>query len=288
MKLEKFLALDRRIIFVAMAIAIVLPLIFKVRLPVGEQKMTRSLFDTIDAIDPAKQALLVSTDYTPQTEPENHPMTMALIRHGLARGLRVVLISLYVESIPMAENAVQTVLQELNAQITSPADSVIYGRDVVLLAWVPPPIVPILGMGSSITNVYKTDYYGTDTRTLPIMEGLDNYGDIGLVAAVSSGSSPLWYVLFAQPSFGVKVGAAVTAVSAPDYYPYYESKQFAGMLGGMKGAAEYEYMIEQKYRVGGRQRAMEGMGAQSVGHLVIMAFVIIGNIGYFMSRRRAQ
>jgi len=288
MKIEKFLALDRRVIFIAMAIAIVLPLIFKVKLPVGEQKMTRSLFDTIEAIDPAKQALLVSTDYTPQTEPENHPMTMALIRHAIAKKLRVVVISLYVESIPMAENAIQSVMREYNESLASPADSVVYGRDVVLLAWVPPPIVPILGMGSSITNVYKTDYYGSDTRTLPIMQGLDNYDDIGMVAAVSSGNSPIWFVLFAQPSFGVKVGAAVTAVSAPDYYPYYESKQFSGMLGGMKGAAEYEYMIEQKYRVGGRQRAMEGMGAQSVGHLVIMAFVIIGNIGYFLTRRRAQ
>lgn len=288
MKLEKLLTLDRRIIFIAMGVAIVLPLVFKMKLPVGEQKMTRRLFDTIEAIDPAKQALLVSTDYTPQTEPENHPMTMALIRHGLARGMRVVVISLYVESIPMAENAVQTVMQEFNSRLASPADSIVYGRDVVLLAWVPPPIVPILGMGSSITNVYKTDYYGADTRTLPIMKGLDNYGDIGIVTAVSSGNSPIWFVLFAQPSFGVKVGAAVTAVSAPDYYPYFESKQFSGMLGGMKGAAEYENMIEQKYHTGGRQRAMEGMGAQSVGHLVIMAFVIIGNIGYFLTRRRTK
>ena len=50
----------------------------------------------------------------------------------------------------------------------------------------------------------------------------------------------------------------------------------------MKGAAEYENLIEEKYHVGGRQRAMEGMGAQSVGHLLIMAFVIMGNIGYFV------
>ena len=85
-----------------------------------------------------------------------------------------------------------------------------------------------------------------------------------------------------------KGGAAVTAVSAPGRYAYVQSGQLSGMLGGMKGAAEYENLIEEKYHVGGRQRAMEGMGSQSIGHLLIMALVIVGNIGYFVTRRKPQ
>jgi hypothetical protein len=287
MNFEKLLTIDRRIIFIAMAVAIIIPLIVGMKLPVGEQKMTRSLFDVVDSIDIKKKALMVSTDYAPQTEAENQPMTIALIRHGLARHCRVIVISFYAESIGLAKAAVDQVINEFNSRPgVAPADSVVYGRDVVLLSWVPPPIVPILSMGQSITGVYKTEFDGADTRTLPIMQGIRSYDDIGIVVAVSGASSPQWFVQFAQPRYGVKVGAAVTAVSAPDLYPYYTSGQFSGMLGGMKGAAEYENLIQQKYRVGGRQRAMEGMGAQSVGHLVIMAFVVIGNIGYFVARRR--
>jgi hypothetical protein len=271
-----------------MGVAIVLPLIFPFRLPVGEQPPTRGLFDTIEQIDPAKQALMVSTDWTPQTEAENQPMTAAIIRHGLARKLRVIVISFYNESIPMANQAVTQVIEEFNSRAKSEAEKVVYGRDVVLLGWVPPPIVPILGMGQSIKGVYKVDYYGTSTDSLPIMNGLNSYDDIGIVCAVSGGSSPQWMIQFAQPRFGVKVGAAVTAVSAPDLYAYVQSGQLSGMLGGMKGAAEYENMIEEKYHVGGRQRAMEGMGSQSVGHLLIMALVIVGNIGYFVTRRKPQ
>jgi hypothetical protein len=288
MNFEKLLHIDRKVIFVLMGVAIAIPLAFPFRLPVGEQPATRGLFETIERIDPVKQALLVSTDWNPQTEAENQPMTVALIRHGLARKLRVVVISFYNESIPMANQAVTQVIEEYNSQAKTEAERVVYGRDVVLLGWVPPPIVPILGLGQSITGVYKVDYYGAGTDTLPIMKGLGSYDDIGLVCAVSGGSSPQWFIQFAQPRFGVKVGAAVTAVAAPDLYAYIESGQLSGMLSGMKGAAEYENLIEEKYHVGGRQRALEGMGAQSIGHLLIMALVIMGNVGYFVTRRRSS
>ena len=288
MNFEKFLHIDRRAIFVLMGVAIVIPLAFPFRLPVGEQPSTRGLFDAIERIDGAKQALMVSTDWSPQTEAENQPMTVALIRHGLARKLRVVVISLYNESIPMANQCVMQVIEEYNSRARTAAERVVYGRDVVLLGWVPPPIVPMLGMGQSITGVYKVDYYGAGTDTLAIMKGLRSYDDIGLLCAVSGGTSPQGFIQFAQPRYGIKIAAAVTAVSAPDLYAYIESGQLSGMLSGMKGAAEYENLIEEKYHVGGRQRAMEGMGAQSTGHLFIMALVIMGNIGYFVTRRRSS
>lgn len=288
MNFQSWLKIDRRVIFLLMGVAIMMPLVFPFRLPVGEQPPTRGLFDAVEAIDPAKQVLMVSTDWTPQTEPENQPMTVGLIRHGLARGLRVIVISFYNEAIPLANQCVTQVIDEYNSQAKSEDEKVVYGRDVVLLGWVPPPIVPILGMGQSIKGVYKVDYYGTSTDSLPIMEGVNTYDDIGLFCATSGGSSPQWMIQFAQPRFGVKVGAGVTAVSAPDLYAYVQSGQLSGMLGGMKGAAEYENMIEEKYHVGGRQRAMEGMGSQSVGHLLIMALVIVGNIGYFVTRRQTR
>jgi len=60
------------------------------------------------------------------------------------------------------------------------------------------------------------------------------------------------------------------------------------MLGGMKGAAEYEDAVARKYGRTGTMRASQGMGAQSAAHLLIMAFVILGNIGYFVGRRASK
>jgi hypothetical protein len=288
MKLEQLLHIDRRIIFITIAIVIVLPLIFPFRMPVGVQRSTKSLWDTVEQIDTSRQALMISTDYDPQTEAECQPMTVAFFRHAFARRLPVVCLALSVNGIGLVNDAMEKTMAEFNARATSSADSIIYGRDVVYLGWQTPPIVPILSMGQSIAQVFPKDQRGNPMESLPLMKRIKNYDQIGLIAAVSSGSSPIWYAVYAQPKYGVKVAAACTAVSAPDYYPYYETHQFSGMLGGMKGAAEYENLIATKYPTTGRMRAMDGMGSQSATHLLIMAFVIVGNIAYFAGKRRAR
>ncbi|MFQ6003090.1 MAG: hypothetical protein ACE5KJ_05025, partial [Candidatus Zixiibacteriota bacterium] len=63
------------------------------------------------------------------------------------------------------------------------------------------------------------------------------------------------------------------------FYPFLASGQIVGLLGGLKGAAEYEILI-QKPGMGQR-----GMDAQSVSHLVIILLVILGNTSYFLRRK---
>jgi hypothetical protein len=288
MKLERLLHIDRRVIFITLAVVMIVPLIVPIHLPIGVQRSTQSIFDTVEKIDPSRQCLMISIDYDPQTEAECQPMTVAFFRHAFARRVPVVCLALYVQGTGLLRDAMEKTMAEFNARATSSADSIVYGRAVVFLGWQPPPIVPILSMGQSIAKVFPTDDRGNKIESLPLMQRIKNYDQVGLIAAVSSGSSPLWYAFYAQPKYGVKVGAACTAVSAPDYYPYYETRQLSGMLGGMKGAAEYENLVATKYHLEGRERAMEGMGSQSAAHLLIIFFVIVGNLAYFAGKRRAR
>ena len=287
MNWERLQQIDRRIIFIFMALAILIPLIFPTTLEMGTQRVTMDLYNTVDEINPQEKCLMISSDYTPQTEAENHPMTITLLRHAFAKKIPVLLLTLYIEGAPLLDSALQQVMTEFNERATASADSIIYGRDVIYLGWQPPPIIPILSMGRSIKGVYPTDFYGADTDSLELLTWIDSYEQVGLVAAISSGSSPLWFAMFAQPKFGVPVAACCTAVSAPDYYPYCRSGQMSGMLAGMKGAAEYEELVDQNFNLGSRRKATEGMASQSVAHIVIMLFVIVGNIAYFMTRRNA-
>ncbi|MBD3163311.1 MAG: hypothetical protein GF346_12595 [Candidatus Eisenbacteria bacterium] len=288
MNVEKLTRIDRRIIFLVMAAVIAIPMLVAFDLPMTEQKPTLSLFRTIEEIDPEEQVLLVSTDYSPHTEAENQPMTIAVLRHAFAKGVRVLIVSLYIESAGLAADAMDRTMEEFNREATSPADSIVYGRDVAFLGWQPPPIVPILSMGESIAGIYPVDFYGNKTDSLAVMRGVQNYDDVGIVVALSGGEGPKWYVQFAQTKFGVKVGAGVTAVNTPDFYPYFETGQFSGMMGGMKGAAEYEALVERTYGREGRKRATEGMGSQSAAHMMIIVFVLLGNVAYFAGRRRER
>jgi hypothetical protein len=58
------------------------------------------------------------------------------------------------------------------------------------------------------------------------------------------------------------------------------------LLGGLKGAAEYETLIGEHYpELKERsQIATRGMDVQSIVHLIIIGFIILGNIVYLISR----
>jgi hypothetical protein len=52
----------------------------------------------------------------------------------------------------------------------------------------------------------------------------------------------------------------------------------------MKGSADFEKLVYQyTERVG---QATIGMNAQSFGHLVIIIFIILGNIAFFATREK--
>jgi hypothetical protein len=64
------------------------------------------------------------------------------------------------------------------------------------------------------------------------------------------------------------------------------------MLAAIKGAAEYERLVIDKY--GGPQpdpKYMDGlrrMGPQLVAHLLVIALIITANVLYFTRRRRQR
>ncbi len=53
-------------------------------------------------------------------------------------------------------------------------------------------------------------------------------------------------------------------------------------MGGMLGAAQYEDLADNP------GLAKDGMRVQLYAHMMIIAFIILGNVGYFVSRRRTK
>ncbi|MEO0136700.1 MAG: hypothetical protein ABIL39_06105 [candidate division WOR-3 bacterium] len=282
---DLMLKIDRRIIYLVLAVVVILPLIIPSVQHVRVMPPVEKLYNAVDTI-PVDKVLMIDFDYDPQTQPELEPMALAILRHAFKKRIKVLALSLYVQPLGLAKAALDQVVGEFNAEAKSRADSIIYGRDYIFLGWQPPPLVPILGMGESITNVYKKDYYGNQTDTLPLMKRVKNYNQVGLLICISSGDPPLWWVGYAQNRFGLKVGVGCTAVSASDYYPYLQTGQFSGLMVGMKGAAEYEELVETRLAIYKHRKASTALPSLTYAHLVMMIFIIIGNIGYFIKRRK--
>ncbi|UCE26027.1 MAG: hypothetical protein JSW52_06575 [Candidatus Coatesbacteria bacterium] len=271
MRLIRWLAnIDRRIIFVFICLAIILPLLMPMGLPVKTTDHVENVYRFVDEL-PAGSTVLMSFDYDPASAPEVHPMALAMLRQCFAKGHKVVIIALWPQGASMAIDALS---------IVTPEFDVTYGEDYVNLGYKPGGAILIKLMGSSIREAFPADLERRDISEFPIMDNVYNYDDIDFVMSLSAGDPgiPAW-VLIAQAQYHVPVAGGCTGVSAPQFFPYLQTEQLLGLLSGLKGAAEYESLLETP------GEATVRMDAQSVAHVVIIVFILFANLSFFILRK---
>ena len=103
--------------------------------------------------------------------------------------------------------------------------------------------------------------------------------DFDLVINYSAGfPGAVEHIRLTNGQYGMPLIVGTTAVQTPQYYPFFESKQIVGLIGGLRGAAEYEKLAEFE------GSATPGMDAQSVAHFVIAGLILMANILFFLEK----
>ena len=273
--LEGLEFIDRRWIFLLLAFAIVLPLLFPIPLPLYVTPMVQGLYDTIENL-PEGSIVLVSADYDPSGKPELEPFHVALMHQLARKNVRVVMMTLWAAAPPLVEHVLDTV-----------GWTTTYGKvdgvDFVNLGFKEGRQIVMKSMGQSLRQTFPFDRSGTPVDSIPLMKQVDNYGDFALLIDVSAGNPGVKeYVQVVQSRWQVPMVGACTAVSGPDYVPYYSAGQLRGLSAGMKGAAEYETLVDHP------GAATAGMAAQSASHVLLIAFILFGNVIYFLRRRKGS
>ncbi len=266
--------LDRRWIFILVAISVVIPIIIGaitgVSLPVNISPSVQSAYDHMDSLPPGSTVMIV-LDYDPASEAELYPMTLALFRHCFDKDLNILSFTMWPNGAALIEHAFDEM--KLEYEIESGVDFVNFGYQVG-------GALVIIAAGQDIKSAFPTDYRGKSSAGMPILEGIDSLGDLPYIVDLAAGSTVDWWIAYGVQRYHFTLGAGCTAVSATQYYPYLNTGQINGLIGGLKGAAEYEQLA------GHPERALAGMTAQSSVHALIVALVIIANIFYFITRKR--
>ncbi len=270
---DKLKSVDRRIIFILVGLGVIIPVLVPIGLKIQVSPPAQRLYDAIEEL-PSGSAVLMAFDYGPSTMPEIQPMTIALLRHCFTRDLKVIGMALWAEGASLAQRAFDEVAPEFGKE---------YGADYINLGFKAGGLVVINAMGRSIPAIFPADFAGNPIDGFPIMSGVRNFDQIGIIVDLSAGDPGIRaWVMIAQARFHKKVGAGCTAVSAPAFYPYLQTGQLVGLLGGLKGAAEYEALV------GYRGPASRAMDPQAIAHGVIILFIVLGNITYFWERWRTR
>jgi len=262
----------RRIVFLAVAVAVIIPYVWPLPLKFGASEWARKLYSRIDSLEPGS-AVLFSFDYDPTAMAELYPMSLSLLRHCFLRDLHPVVMSHWPNGVGLSKELIEKTAREQDK--TS-------GADYVFLGYKPGWNNLVLNMGESLQRAFDRDYYGKPTEGMKALERVRSLRDVPVVVDLAAGASVEMWIAYGRDRFGFDLGAGCTAVIAPDLYPFLQSKQLVGFLGGLRGAADYETLLDMP------GDATKGMQAQSLTHLLVIVLIIGANVHYLTRRRRTE
>ncbi len=255
---QSLVNLDRRWIFLAMGLAVAIPVLRQPILPEEPTPIVQAAFDRIEALEEGDR-VLVALDYDPASRPELGPMNDAFTRHCALRGVNVMYMTLWETGEPMIGDSVSLIEDEFPHYE--------YGENYLDLGYAPGHETVIKLITTNLGAQFPVDARGRPFAGYEIARGIEGLRDLDLVISVGAGyaGTKEWIQYAATPFPEIEVVAGVTGVSAPPLYPYYP-QQMVGMLPAIKGAAEYEAALAFQYGTDGE--AMPALLNDAIEQLV--------------------
>lgn len=268
--------LDRRVIYVALAVGVAVPLIVHAIMPLTVSPSTRMLYKAIERV-PKEKMVIISVDWDAATRGENEPQTEAVMRHLMKRDIRFGIISFLN---PWGPQFGQLVAERASKDLGKK-----YGVDWVNLGFITGGAIVLRSFvlcEDLVSFLRGRDAYGRPLRKMTVMRGIKDFSDIAMVVEFTGGGGLEDWIAYANALKGTPVGHGCTAVIAPRRYQFIDSGQLKGMLVGLVGAAEYRAMVDREL-----PKLLQRMvNSQSVAHALIIILILLGNAGYLAARRR--
>ena len=269
---QRMQQIPRYYVYLLLAAVVVWQLLMPIRLPIVPSSATTGLYDAIKAA-PDDKLIIISTDWDASTQAETGPQTQAVINACFQLKKRFVIMNMQPPmGVKLSNDIALAVGKQYGARygIDWANWGYKYGYGNVLMA-----------LAKDIPKAIGDDFDGKPATTLPLMKGVKDIKSISLVIEITglSGMTESWIGLIQGP-YQVPFASAYTAVMAPGYYPFLDSGQMKGMLVGAKGAAEMEALVKRP------GSATTIMNVQSWAHVLIIVLIVLGNVGYVLSRSR--
>ncbi|MBR4329728.1 MAG: hypothetical protein IKO19_11245 [Candidatus Riflebacteria bacterium] len=287
--------LDRRWVYLCVALSVILPMIFKFELPIYPGAAVKGIYNKIESLEPGSRVFL-SFDFDPAAEPELGPGAIAIFVQMFRRNIKPIIGCNWPVGSEIAEKCLNEAkkIHEATYEEYKSAGKLVpncvlkleNGKDYVNLGYKPGGIIHVKNLCTDFMGPYPQDREGTPTENMSIFKTESgrrfSMNDISLIISYTAGTNGIEAFISNEIFHKRPMAAGCTSVNIPRFTTYLQTGQLVGMIGGLPGAAEYESLVEYK----GEGRA--GMSPQSIAHLVIMIFIILGNLAFIAENRKTK
>ena len=305
--LQGMLALDRRWIYLVLIVVFITTLILgrpvnPVILPPVQQ-----LYDAVNRAPAGEKdgkIIVVAIDFEAGSLGENGNQARVLLRHLMLAHKRFAIYSIAPQGTKIGHALAENIARQYGRA---------YGTDWIDFGYVNMPFAFYKTIISDIPQAVPVDaMLQKPIGSFPIMKGIKSTKDVSLFVEVTTYGVLDDVIAIVQPATKprLNVGYACTGINATSAYTYLDSGQLVGMMPGLKGAADYEKLVDnledqeiktsQPFAVANKfdynaptalrlpDPARKLMFTQGAAHIVILLFILIGNVGLILTRLRAR
>jgi hypothetical protein len=272
---EKLMSIPREVIMALVFIAILIPALNPLGLPLLVGSMSEAWYDTVDSL-PAGSIVLFDIGYGSGGYPSLGPGNIAAFHQLFEKDLRIVVMATALEGGMMYPLIMEGVKPESNY-------GAVYGEDYVFLGYIAGDQTAMAGVLGDLHALASTDYQGTSLSSLSLMDEVSGAEDFDLVAYMTTaGGTAEGWVYQAYSQYNRPVVGGMLSMMTTSMKPYYDSGQMLGLMDGIKGAADLEFLT------GHPGDAIVSSDILSFTQTLVLIFILIGNVAFWMQKGGGQ
>ena len=259
---EKLANLDVRILQTGLVIVVLFALLNPMGLSVPLTDAARAGFQTINSLPPGSMVVF-ACGTNPGSAAEHAAMGRAMMKHLVRNKIRIAFL-------PSGAAATTYVVEYANICRQLGYKE---GVDFLTLPFRAGEEKLYASIGSGFKSVYS------ELPTSPLWDSIKSIKSAATWIDISGGSSPTWAMAHIGDPHGIPVVAGVNSNMVVTLEQYVSSGQLSGVFGGLAGGAQYEVLS------GLLGEGVAGMDAQGLGYLWIIVLMLVGNIGYVVTKK---
>ncbi len=264
---------DKRWVYVFLFILVLYPLMRPIGMPISVSAQTRVYYNEINSL---KEGDIVFDSWNMEFSGymELKPGVLATHKMFIEKGVKLVIAFGHFEGVAIPP----VVFGELQSYL----DRYDYteGEDYIIIGYVLPNEAAVAALSQDFHANVRVDWKGNSIEGT-FLDQIQNAGDFALINDYTTGLATTFQIRHMVLTYGTPMAVNSIGVSVPGHLANLDAGLITSLLSSTRGGAELEFLI------GAPGPGLKSMDAFTFGHYMLIAFIIIGNVGHYGWSRRA-
>ena len=263
---------DKRWAYLLLFILVLLPMLRPIGMPIAVSDLTREYYAQLQTLEEGDIVLASwSTEYSGYMELK--PGMIATHKYYIKNGIKLFICLGHPEGLALVDALLEDELKGYMERY-----DYTYGEDYIILGFALPNQAATLAMATDFHGSIKVDWKG-DSITGTFLDRIETGADIDMISDFTTGAGNPGLINHIVLTFETPMIQNQIGVSLPGSFMNLDAGLITGLLASTKGGSELELLMKEP------GPGLIAMDAFSFGHILLIIFIIIGNIGFFGRHR---